>query len=111
MEVPQGSVLVPTLFILYINDLCSALQVLTPILYADDTKLFYESNDLDGDADIMNIVFNLLNDWCVENKLTINFTKTNYIVLKHSQNRFKFTGKLYFYKSILKTVSHCWELL
>lgn len=77
------------------------MQVLTPILYADDTKLFYESNDLDGDADIINNDLNLLNNWCIKNKLTINFTKTNYIVLKHSQNRFKFTGKLYFNKSII----------
>ena len=39
--VPQGSILGPTLFILYINDMCNVSTLLKPILFADDTNLFY----------------------------------------------------------------------
>ena len=38
--VPQGSVLGPLLFILYINDICNVSQVFDCILFADDTNLF-----------------------------------------------------------------------
>jgi retron-type reverse transcriptase len=41
--VPQGSILASTLFLIYINDLTTVLKILKPILYADDTNLFYES--------------------------------------------------------------------
>ena len=44
--VPQGSILRPILFILYINDMCNVSPLLKPILYADDTNLFYSGKDI-----------------------------------------------------------------
>ena len=88
--VPQGSVLGPTLFLIYINDLSNKLKYLNPIFYADDTNLFYESKDLNADIDLINSDLNVLNEWCTENRLTINFEKCNFIILKNPQNKLNF---------------------
>ena len=44
--VPHGSILGPILFILYINDMCNVSTLLKPILFADDTNLFYSGKDI-----------------------------------------------------------------
>ena len=44
--VPQGSISGPILFILYINDMCNVSTLLKPILFADDTNLFYSGKDI-----------------------------------------------------------------
>ena len=64
--VPQGSILGPLLFLLYINDM-------ELLLYADDTCLIFQHNDIKEIEIQLNKFFSLICDWFVDNKLSIHF--------------------------------------
>ena len=78
--VPQGSTLGPLLFLLYINDLVNASQNLKYILFADDTNLFCSGPNLKDLCDIVNTELNIISNWLNINKLTINISKTFYLI-------------------------------
>ena len=71
--VPQGSILGPLLFLLYINDLPQAVTDCDIILYADDTCISYNHKTVRTIEDKLNNDFNTLCDWFVDNKLSIHF--------------------------------------
>ncbi len=79
--VPQGSILGPLLFILYMNDICSTSRVLSFILFADDTTLFYSDDDTTKLSKIMNDELNEIVNWFKCNKLSLNPAKTNFMVI------------------------------
>ena len=71
--VPQGSILGPLLFLLYINDLPQAVQFCDIRLYADDTCISFKHKNVKTIEDKLNQDFNSLCDWFLDNKLSIHF--------------------------------------
>ena len=79
--VPQGSILGPLIFLIYVNDMAQSVDC-DLLLYADDTCLGYTDKNIETIENNLNKNFNSLCDWFVENKLSIHFgdDKTKSIV-------------------------------
>lgn len=78
--VPQGSVLGPLLFLLYINDLPNISSKLKFFLFADDTNIFFESKNLESLQHIVNYELKKLSTWLNVNRLALNISKTNFVI-------------------------------
>ena len=78
--VPQGSVLGPLLFLIYINDLPNISEKLQFFLFADDTNIYYESHDLQYMEKELNKELEQLILWLNVNRLALNVNKTHFVI-------------------------------
>ena len=76
----------PLLFLVYINDISHVSPNLSYVLFADDTTLLYADENLDNIFSMYNTELPKLLYWLRSNKLSLNISKTNYIIF-HSKNK------------------------
>ena len=76
--VPQGSMLGPLLFLLYVNDLPNTSKILDPMMFTDDTNLFFSNCDIPVLFATVNSELSKINQWFLANKLSLNVTKAKY---------------------------------
>ena len=90
----QGSILGPLLFLFYVNDLNKAFDVLDPIMFADDTNLFYSHQNIKTLSGTVNCELQKICEWFRANKLSLNETKTNCTLFHKSSTRDKLPLKM-----------------
>ena len=82
--VPQGSLLGPLLFIIYINDFCQVSEALSFIHFADDTNVFLVHSDIDVLVRKVNSELKKVTNWVRANKLSLNVQKTKYMLFSNT---------------------------
>ena len=92
--VPQGSVLGPLLFLIYINDLHSAIKFSSVYHFADDTNLLNISNNIKRTQKQVNIDLKSLYKWLLANKISLNCSKTELMIFQKVRQKSNFNLKI-----------------
>ena len=100
--VPQGSVLGPLLFLLYINDFKNCRDLFDFHLFADDSNLFYADKNLKYLEQLVNVHSSNIHTWLRANRLSLNIKKTNYVIFHPPQKKLVYNPKLFLNQMVLK---------
>ena len=87
--IPQGSILGPLLFVLFINDLPDCLENSVAHMFADDTTIVSSDHNIEGLTSKLNADMLLLQNWLNKNKLILNVKKSvSMLITTHQKRRF-----------------------
>ena len=92
--VPQGSILGPLLFLIYINDLTTIADYATVRMYADDTNMTFTACSIPELQHDMNMDLQFLQNWLIANRLTLNVLKTEFMLIGSRQRMATLTQEL-----------------
>lgn len=92
--VPQGSILGPLLFLIYINDLAFVSESLYIYMFADDTNVFSIGNNLQDLERSINFELGLLYEWLRCNQLSLNIKKTHFMVFSPFKRKCSYVPQL-----------------
>ena len=92
--VPQGSILGPLLFLLYINDLPNICDNANFVLFADDTNILFKGPNMEQLVIDINDNMIKIKNWFRLNKLSLNVGKTNYMLLGPKSDNVKFSNNI-----------------
>ena len=85
-SVPQGSILAPLLFIIYVNDLPNCLAYSKSLSFADDTTIILKDKNIDNLYKNANKELKNIDNWLIANKLFLNISKTKHILFSHKHS-------------------------
>ena len=79
--IPHGSIFWPLLFLIYVDDMIYCSRILQFVLFADDTNVFLTQKNVNKLFDIVNVELIALSNWFKANKLSINISRTNSMIV------------------------------
>ena len=109
--VPQGSIMGPLLFIIYMNDICNVSKFLYTILYADDTCVLLNGKYLNNFIQSINTELDLLSTWLKSNKSSLNTHKTFFQLFHRARMKTNNSANIIVDKCVLNKVTSIISIL
>jgi exonuclease III len=83
--IPQGSIIGPLLFLVYVNDMVKSIKKGNIKMFADDTNIFYSGNSVMDMKSVIEKDLETLYEWLKVNKLSVNVKKSNFMLIQSNQ--------------------------